>query len=71
MKALIEKKIELLASYQTVTDLNGYFKEIRITIYFLRIPIFHTRKFFTIPAEVPKSEISEELSNALSHSSSH
>ncbi len=65
MRAIIEKKTEIIASYQSVIDLNGYSKEVRSTIYFFRIPVFYTRRFLTIPADVPKSEISEELHSAL------
>ena len=59
MRAIIEKKTEIIASYQSVIDLNGYSKD------FFRIPVFYTRRFLTIPADVPKSEISEELHSAL------
>lgn len=66
MKAIFEKKTELVASYQTVADLNGYLKEIKTTFYLFRIPIFYTHKFLTIPAEAPESEIPQELHNTLS-----
>lgn len=71
MKALIEKKIEHVASYKTVSDLTGYFKEIRTTIYLLGMPFFHARKFLSVPGDIPSSEIPEELGNALSYLRNH
>lgn len=50
MKAIIEQKIEVIPLTLTGVDVNNRMvKELKITIYFFRMPIFYRHKFIVLP----------------------
>lgn len=67
MKALITTTIEYKALHTFVVDFRGQFTEILVTTKFCGIPIFRSRKYFSLPLEESNKGIPPISLNTLPH----